>query len=97
MQRFKRRQTTVLKNGLIRNPNAKEVKISIIFTRIGEIDTINERFSCEATLFITWRENTSILQKCKIEDLEDTSYFWDSKTLWDPQLYIDSDNLFIFS
>jgi hypothetical protein len=72
----------------VKHPNAKEVRISIVFTRLGEIDTINERFSCEATLFITWRENTNILQKCETQG--ENSYFWDSNKLWDPQLYIDN-------
>jgi hypothetical protein len=80
----KRRQIV---NG-VKHPNAKEVRISIVFTRLGEIDTINERFSCEATLFITWRENTNILQQCETQG--ENSYFWDSNKLWDPQLYIDN-------
>ena len=43
-------------------PKARTVAVSVLFTRLGEIDTINEKFSCEATLFITWNESASILQ-----------------------------------
>ena len=85
---FKRKAGT--RKESIRHPNAKEVKVSIIFTRLGEIDTINERLSCEATLFITWSENLNMLKKCDQENSEDNSYYWDPKTFWDPQLYIDS-------
>ena len=85
---FKRKAGT--RKESIRHPNAKEVKVSIIFTRLGEIDTINERFSCEATLFITGSENLNMLKKCDQENSEDNSYYWDPKTFWDPQLYIDS-------
>lgn len=100
---FRKRQQIL--NG-VKNPNAKEVRVSIVFTRLGEIDTINERFSCEATLFITWRESTSILQKCVdppdaataaalsssnvVAGADSNSYYWDASKLWDPQLYIDN-------
>ena len=50
----------------------------------GDIDTIKEKFSCEATLFITWRESVDMFPNGSSEDTE--SYFWDSKSLWDPQL-----------
>ena len=71
-------------------PDAKEVQISIIFTRLGEIDTINERFSCEATLFISWCESINMLVKCYAENHDDDTYFWDPNNFWDPQLYIES-------
>ena len=85
---FGKRRPNIILNGL-KHPNAKEVRVSIVFTRLGEIDTINERFSCEATLFITWRESTNILQKHD-GGSGDNSYVWDSNKLWDPQLYIDN-------
>jgi hypothetical protein len=50
----------------------------------GEIDTIKENFSCEATLFVTWRENVEMFENCYIQ--ESNTYTWDSKNLWDPQL-----------
>lgn len=58
---------------------------------MGEIDTINERFSCEATLFITWLENTDLFEK-ENDALEGTyeRLEWDTSKMWDPQLYIDS-------
>lgn len=65
-------------------PNSREVKVSIMFTRLGEIDTINERFSCEATLFFTWSE--PITCSAQIED----DYKWKSKDFWDPQIYIEN-------
>ncbi len=71
-------------------PEAKEVQISIVFTRLGEIDTINERFSCEATLFISWCESINMLKKCIADNHDDDTYFWDPENFWDPQLYIDS-------
>lgn len=72
----------------LRYPDAKEVKVSVIFTRLGEIDTINERFACEATLFITWAESIDMLKE--VDDGVDDTYYWDSENFWDPQLYIDS-------
>lgn len=65
-------------------PNSREVKVSIMFTRLGEIDTINERFSCEATLFFTWYEPIACAEK--IND----SYSWNLKDFWDPQIYIEN-------
>ena len=84
---FKRKNT---RKESMRYSEAKQVKVSIIFTRLGEIDTINERFSCEATLFISWQENIEMLKKCDSENSEDDTYYWDPKNFWDPQLYIDS-------
>ena len=74
----------------LRYPDAKEVRVSVIFTRLGEIDTINERFSCEATLLISWNEGIDMLKQ--VEDGVDDTYYWDSQSFWDPQLYIDSKN-----
>lgn len=54
--------------------------------RLGEIDTINERFSCEATLFITWIENTQLFEKSTENDNSGGTYEWDTSKLWDPQL-----------
>lgn len=74
---FKRQ--TLHQNGIVRDSNAKEVKISVIFTRLGEIDTMNEKFSCEATIFASWLDDIDSLQKSN--DDQD-SYYWDpvSKT-----------------
>jgi hypothetical protein len=79
---FGKRRNTMTPNGFFKHPNAKEVKISVIFTRLGEIDTINEKFSCEATLFITWYESLNVLKKCN-NNSGDESYYWDSKHLWE--------------
>lgn len=87
---FKRKNTRKLS---VRYSDAKDVKVSIIFTRLGEIDTINERFSCEATLFISWEESIEMLKKCDSENSQDDTYYWDPKNFWDPQLYIDSNLL----
>ncbi len=100
-----------------KKPNAREVKVSIIFSkknfqhfffvyleiifsflflfkaRLGEIDTINEKFSCEATLFITWIENKQLFEKSYENENGVISYDWDTSKLWDPQLYIDSRNI----
>ncbi len=85
---FKRRPTEYKNPDKL--PEAKEVQISIVFTRLGEIDTINERFSCEATLFISWCESINMLKKCNAENHDDDTYFWNPENFWDPQLYIDS-------
>ncbi|CAF0938693.1 unnamed protein product [Brachionus calyciflorus] len=79
----KRRQNFF--DNCLKYPNAREVKVSIMFTRLAEIDTINERFSCEATLFITWCETSNI-----IKNIDDEMCYLDPKQLWDPQLYIDN-------
>lgn len=84
---FGKRRANVFANGL-KHPNAREVKVSIIFTRIGEIDTINEKFSCEATLFITWSEKLTELNENYHLDGSATNV--NSKLFWDPQLYIDN-------
>jgi hypothetical protein len=85
---FGKRRQNIFQNGL-KQPNAKEVKVSIIFTRIGEIDTINERFSCEATLFITWIESLKEKSQEFIHEITQTNNL-ESKLFWDPQLYIDN-------
>lgn len=64
---------------------AREVKIAVVFSRLTEIDTINEKFSCEATLFASWIENLSSLSKGD----SDVLYF-DPDSQWDPHLYIDN-------
>lgn len=84
---FGKRRQNIFHNG-IKHPNAKEVKVSIIFTRIGEIDTINEKFSCEATLFITWTENLSEKDEDFKREINNNNV--NSKLFWDPQLYIDN-------
>ncbi len=86
MPLFSKRRQAIFNNGQ-RNPNAREVRISVVFTRLGEIDTINERFSCEATLFVTWRESINIIKKSD-DPNEEEIYYCDVKSLWDPQLYI---------
>jgi hypothetical protein len=50
------------KSAVLTENKARTVAVSILFTRLGEIDTINEKFSCEATIFVTWNESESILQ-----------------------------------
>jgi hypothetical protein len=87
MPLFAKRRQAIFNNA--KNPNAKEVRVSVIFTRLGEIDTINERFSCEATLFITWRESVDLVKKSQ-DPNEDDVYYCDMRNLWDPQLYIDN-------
>lgn len=71
-----------------RYPDAKEVRVSVIFTRLDNVDTINERFACEATLFISWDEHISIFKQ--VENGDGDTYHWDPENFWDPQLYIDS-------
>jgi hypothetical protein len=88
MPLFSKRRQAIFNNGA-KNPNAREVRVSVIFTRLGEIDTINERFSCEATLFITWRENIDLVKKSEDPNEEDV-YYCDMRNVWDPQLYIDN-------
>ena len=74
-------------SGGLREINAKEVKVSVVFTRLNEIDTMNEKFSCEASIFASWVDYPNDLVKS--QDEED-AYFWDPENHWDPQLYIDN-------
>jgi len=53
----------------------------LLLARLGEIDTILEKFSCDATLFITWIEDYELFENDDPESCE-----WDTKKLWDPQL-----------
>ena len=64
---------------------AREVKIAVVFSRLTEIDTINEKFSCEATLFASWVEILSSLNKG-----DSDVFYFDPDSQWDPQLYIDN-------
>jgi hypothetical protein len=82
---FKKRQTP--SKAELRDLNAKEVKVSVIFTRLNEVDTMNEKFSCEATIFASWIDYADDLQK-SVDD--EDAYFWDHENHWDPQLYIDN-------
>ena len=71
----------------LREISAKEVKVSVVFTRLNEIDTMNEKFSCEATIFASWMDSMNELKKSVDEE---GTYVWDPENHWDPQLYIDN-------
>lgn len=85
MFKFKKKN---IKKEILGLPEAKEVKVSIIFTHLGEINTLKEIFSCEATLFISWRESNHLPYNFNIDAASRQSF--DPDDFWNPQLYIDS-------
>jgi hypothetical protein len=58
-------------------PRARNVHVSIEFLRLGEIDTIGEKFYAEVMIKSTWIENNSL-----------TTY--NSQLHWNPNLYIEN-------
>ena len=70
-------------------PEAREVKVSIIFTHLGEINTLKEIFSCDAMLFVSWRETIDISRM-----YDDNPPVQKPVDFWNPQLYIDSKLVF---
>ena len=76
------------KKNKFENSSPKEVKFNCSITRIGDIENLHERFSCEAILYISWKEDINILQKLKRDDIENNNF--DVKSFWDPQLYFQS-------
>ncbi len=91
--KLKRKSTTTETTGAppIKSPESREVKVSIIFTHLGEINTLKEIFSCEALLFVSWREPIHVTTKSF--DYNSTSQ--EPKDFWNPQLYIDSNLLIL--
>jgi hypothetical protein len=81
MKMFSKKKESSFSSLNNKNTTAREVKVSVVFTRLGEIDTINERFACEATLFVTWCEDIDILEKNEF-DIQNDDYIWDPKMLW---------------
>ncbi len=75
----------------VKSHDSREVKVSIIFTHLGEINTLKEIFTCEAILFVSWHESIAITTKNFINN---SKCCQDPKNFWNPQLYIDS-NIFI--
>jgi hypothetical protein len=72
--------TNILSQYETKNPAcsvAKKVSVGVQFDRIGEIDTMNEKFYAELTIEAQWQENK------KIE-----AYHPDSE--WNPKLHIDN-------
>ena len=57
--------------------STREVQISVQFLRIGEIDTINERYYAEINIESKWID---------IGDLNN----YDPKNNWNPKLYIEN-------
>jgi hypothetical protein len=59
-----------------RSTRSRTVTIGIQFDRIGEIDTMNEKFYAELTIESQWRENKII-------------HNYDTNVDWDPKLFIE--------
>jgi hypothetical protein len=58
----------------------KIVYVDIEFTRIGEIDNVNEKFYADILILLSWKENFVIEQH------------YDKDKHWNPEIYIE--NLF---
>lgn len=58
-------------------PQLREVQVNVQFLRIGEIDTINEKYYAEISIESKWLES-KLIQK------------YDPKTDWNPKLYIEN-------
>jgi hypothetical protein len=59
--------------------NARQVEICVEFFRIGEIDTMNERYNAEFNIEAKWIDfNMAITDK------------YDTKVHWNPQIFIEN-------
>ena len=59
--------------------NARQVEICVEFFRIGEIDTMNERYNAEFNIEAKWIDfNIAITDK------------YDPKVHWNPQIFIEN-------
>lgn len=59
------------------NEKIKLVEVLIQFCRIGEIDTINEKYQAEVSIEAKWLEKESIS-------------VYDAKVHWNPMLYVEN-------
>ena len=59
------------------NPDIKYVQVVIEFTRIGEIDTMNEKYQAEVIIESKWTENFDIIE-------------YDPDLHWNPKLFIEN-------
>ena len=62
--------------------HAKMVYIDVEFTKIGDIDTLNEKYFVDLSFQISWEEN------CLVKN-------YDKDIHWNPRIYVD--NLFTTS
>jgi hypothetical protein len=58
--------------------NSRYVEIIIQFLKIGEIDTMNEKYQAEFNIESKWIENDKSIRE------------YDPKKHWNPQLYIEN-------
>lgn len=62
----------------VNNPlDQKNVLITIEFVRIGEIDTMNEKYNAEILIETKWLSNEDIVE-------------YNSERHWNPKLYIEN-------
>ena len=59
--------------------NSKTVFIDVEFTKIGDIDTLNEKYYIDLSYTLSWEENGSIKN-------------YDKKIHWNPEIFVE--NLF---
>ncbi|XP_074660144.1 cys-loop ligand-gated ion channel-like [Tubulanus polymorphus] len=64
-----------------------KVDVSVVFLKIGEIDTIKEQYSADVLVKSKWR--TSSLDRAVNEDLEKTQNV-DIEHIWNPRIYIEN-------
>ena len=66
-------------NGLLNDSDntPKVVNVAIEFLKIGEIDTMNEKYQAEARIESRWHEKQQISE-------------YDRKKHWNPELYIEN-------
>lgn len=67
---------TELKNGTLNS--CRDVEIRVDFLRIGEIDTMTEKYTCEVMIESKWTETNTSIEK------------YDASKHWNPKLYIQN-------
>lgn len=69
------------RNEFVEAIKTKTVQVFFLFTRIGEIDTMNERFQAEVRIESKWVDN-------ELNFGDEEAY--DSKKHWNPKLHIEN-------
>lgn len=81
--------------GELETSNPKEIQIRIIFLRVGEVDTVNEKYFAEILVESKWEEPKLEEEFAKTSDPsklyeKEEREFQNGNKFWNPQLFIDN-------
>jgi len=70
-----------------KSTRAKEVQIRVVFVRIGEIDTLNEKFYSEVLIEAKWQE-AKLKKEFSAKTTRDEKELVDGNKYWNPKIYV---------